>query len=154
MTNPQIQKIIYQNQCFYWYWSIFLNLLSIGNLFLGWDGEKIKLFQWDGDKFVLRFSAAEKNEVEWKNKDDLKWTKKEGLEERTEEDIRIESEHPDLKQPVKPVDGLILPKKRFGKVPLIIQASSKKSSTRPEKELPDETKNYKSPQRKLLVFFV
>ena len=116
MNNPPIQQIIYQNQCTYWYWSIFLNLLSIGNILLGWDFDSISLFQWNGEKFVLVFSAAEKkdeewakkDDVEWLTKDDVKWTSQEGLKERTEEDIIIESEHPDLKQPRKPVEGLIL----------------------------------------------
>jgi hypothetical protein len=98
----------------------------------------------------LVWEAAEKNEVERTNKGFVPWTNKEDLKELPFKDI-IENGHFDQRQPGKPVDGLILPKK-FDKVPFI-QANGSKSSNPPEKKQPHDSKNYKSPLRKLLVFF-
>jgi len=153
-TSPQIQKIIYQSQCAYLYWYVFLKSLTIKDIFLGWDGEQVQLLQWDGEEFVLLHieeveDKFQENAKLPRNKDVL-CSQKEGLDAIPLGDIMLE--YPEINPYKKPAEDIKTPKNKVNTFPLIIMAGDNKSSARPEKESSD-SKNYKSPPKKLIAFF-
>ena len=161
MNNPnqQIQEIIYQTQCTYLYWYVFLNLLAINNIFLCWDGEQIQLLQWDGDGFVLlqkkdvkREDKKDKENAKWSRGNDVLCPKKDDLDGIPLGDII--QEHSDLNPPQILDEGIMPPQKKFDPIPLSIQANRKKLPTHPEKATPPRnSKKYKSPVKKLAANF-
>ena len=146
--NPQIQKIIDQNQCAYLYWYVFLNLLTIKDIFLGWDGEQVQLLQWDGEGFVLLQVEEEFQENAELPRDENVLCSQD-LDAIPLGDIMLE--YPDINPSKKPAEDIKTPKNKVGKFPLIIMAGDKKS-TLLEQESSD-SKNYQSPPKKLIAFF-
>jgi len=113
MNNPnlQIQKIIYQSQCTYLYWYVFLNFLAINDIFPVWNGKQLQLLQLIGDELLL----IEKNDVEPEEEDgslgkgdDLQPVRKDELNTLPLENIIVK--YPELPSPLPLEEGIMLPK--------------------------------------------
>jgi DNA repair exonuclease SbcCD ATPase subunit len=141
MNNPnlQLQKSIYQTQCTYLYWYVFLNILAINKIFWCRDGEPIKLRIFTGNELIDK-EKEEKNtqkENQWSNGVDIQPLKKDGLEAITPQDIR------DLKSPRKPVNNTTPFETSQFPITTLSQESQEEG----------DIKEYKSPAPKLSNFF-
>jgi hypothetical protein len=157
-TNPQVQKIIYQTQCTYLYWYVFLNFLAINDIFLCWDGKQFQLFHYNGERLTLLI-LDEKKEQEPEEQKDAAWTGGKDLQSVSEDAFKelplsdIIVDHQDLNPSKKNKQDIIpLKKKKVGRFP--ITTANKKSSKQPEKSEPwFDIEKYKSPLKKLVAFF-
>jgi len=117
--NQQIPPIIYQTQCAYLYWYVFLNLLAMNDIFLCWDGKQAQLFQWDGKGFVL-LQIIDSNDVEPSNQENAKWSWGNDKQPITNEVLKklplsdIIQDHKDLNPLKKRIQDIKPPQKDVG----------------------------------------
>ena len=167
MKNTQPQTIHHQNHyrhdCSFRHDHILIEQLSFmylcNDTFLWWDGEQYCLLQWNGEQFVHiqeQKKSAESTTEKETNDDVRTEIPAENIKRLPVEDLK-KIGHRDLAE-ISKSGSLLLP---HGKKSFFLSATGskklpvKKSQVKPKTNPPVPTKkDYKSPTKKLLAFFV